>query len=757
MRSLAFALLVAVPACSKEEPSPQPSAITDAAPEAETETEVPSAPACITSPTPTPFPTAPCDSPRPAAPDMFDEALGKVGLDRCTFGFDKKLVAQSGWDLNDVRRLPEFEPLLLRPLRAPSWGRETAKWFDDAVASEHPVSRAIVAASIRRGAAVTTCPDAKWFVLADVDPLAAAIVTASEPLGGVDVDAVHAVAAGVPIELQRALAPVVHALAHAHAEVLAARGALDSRLQTQLNNVPSWIIGSRSMSLTPEFLAALDGVDIARITAAATQLATAIELAKLEGFAGQELGAVDIDTPFGALVLHGSQKDDVRPGTKGEGAALLLDLGGDDVYRVPTGAGTLARPVSVTIDLGGKDTYGYVEKTIAGDELGTRLPSDGSARSGGRTTSRVGRQGSGVLGIGLSFDYGNGDDTYRSLAVSQGVGVLGVGVLFDAGGNDKYESETLSQGAAGFGIGLLLDRAGDDTHRGYNEMQGFGFTRGVGAAIDLAGSDIWFLNPGDPSLEKGDPLYTSAQLPGAGNTSMGQGCGYGRRSDTVPEEIGFLGGLGLIRDAAGDDTYTASVFAQGCGFLGFGALLEGGGNDTYEGLWYVQGSTAHLGLALFHDAAGNDKYNPTFPIAATSIGVGHDFSASIHLDEGGDDLYRGPNLALGSGHANGLGVLVNVGGTDSFRAAGNFSLGGAAAGEVFKGPRGKLPTYGVFVKASGAATYEVAGVDTMRSGGSWSYAPENVGDAGVPDGTTFVDGPAKSVGIDRPSGSAALP
>ena len=235
---------------------------------------------------------------------------------------------------------------------------------------------------------------------------------------------------------------------------------------------------------------------------------------------------------------------------------------------------------------------------------------------------------------------------------------------------------------------------------------------------------------------------------------MGQGCGYGRRSDTVPEGIGFLGGLGILRDASGDDRYTGSVFAQGAGFLGFGALLDGGGNDVYEGLWYVQGSTAHLGIALFHDAGGNDQYNPTFPIAATSIGVGHDFSVSVHLDEGGDDTYRGPNLGLGSGHANGLGVLVNVGGKDVFRAAGGFSLGGAAAGEVFKSARGKLPTFGVFVKAGGEATYEIAGAPVVRSGGDWSYAPEN-GDAGVD--APFVSGPAKSVGVDRPSGTASLP
>ncbi|MBI2395031.1 MAG: hypothetical protein HYV09_36005 [Deltaproteobacteria bacterium] len=719
----------------------------------------PSAPACITSPSPAPHPSGACDAPRPEV-DAFDEALSKVGLDRCSFGLDVKLVPQSGWDLRDPRRLPDYEPLLLRPLRLPGYGRETAKWLDEAVASKHPVSRAIAVASVRRGAPIAACPEGAWFVVdeADAAPLATAIVEASAEHGGVDEAAVRAAIAEVPIDLQRALSPVVRALGRAAAETVAARGAVDPTILRKLETLPSWLIGSRTIKLDDPFLAALDGVDVLRLSTAAVHLATAIELADLERFAGRELSAVEIDTPFGAIVLGGAKNDVYRPGSKAETAALLLDLGGDDDYRVPTAAANVARPVSVAIDLAGKDRYGYVEKPTADDSVGTRLPSDGAGRNGGRTSSRVGRQGSAVLGVALGYDFGAGDDLYRSLSVSQGVGVLGVGVLFDAGGKDRYESETLSQGAGAFGIGMVLDRGGDDQYRGYNELQGFGFTRGVGAVVDLAGNDVYFANPGDPALG-GDPIYPSAQLPGKGNTTMGQGCGYGRRWDTVPEEIGFLGGLGLLRDAAGNDTYTASVFAQGCGFLGFGALLEGGGDDSYDGLWYVQGATAHMGIALFHEAGGNDRYNATFPVVATSVGVGHDFSSTVHLDEGGDDVYRGPGLSLGTGYANGLGVLVNVGGTDSFAASGAFTLGGAMAGEVFKSPRGKLPTYGVFVKAGGSATYAIGGVDALRSGGTWSYAPENAssaGDAGTTD-ATFVEGPAKSVGVDRPSGKASLP
>ncbi len=773
MRCLAPSLLALVTVlglqafggCGHDEPV---AAVEDAAPDADdaatdADLDAGPVPGCVTSPTPAPFPSGACPVPKPATADSVDEALALVGLDRCTFAFDPKQVPASGWDLKDKRRLPDYEPLLLAPLRLPAYGRETAQWLDDAVASDRPVARALAAMAVRRGTPVTACANAALTKVdaADPAPLATALSAAITLTGGAPVDDdLRAAVAAVPLDLQKALAPIVRTLAQAHLDVLAARKTDDGKLLNLLNAMPSWIIGSKAIKLDAPFLAALDAVDVGAMTTAAVQLATAVEAADLGRFKGLDLPAVEIDTPFGALVIHGKGNDTYLPTGKAASAALLLDTGGDDVYRVPVGGASLARPVSIGVDLGGKDTYAYVEKPRDDDKAGLRLPSDDAGRGFGRTLSRVARQGGAVLGVGLLWDLGGGNDTYRSLALSQGSGVLGVGVLFDDGGDDTYTAETLSQGAAGYGLGLLLDRSGTDKYTGYNELQGFGFTQGVGALVDLDGDDTYLVDPGDPDLG-GDPLYDSAQLPGKGNSSMSQGCGMGRRRDTVPENIGFLGGLGLLRDKKGKDKYTGSVFAQASGFLGFGMLLDGGGDDTYEGLWYVQGSAAHLGLTLFHDAGGNDQYDPTFPIKATSIGVGHDFSVSLHLDEGGDDQYSAPGLSLGSGHANGMGLLVNVGGNDSFKAGGAFTLGGAAAGEVFASARGKMKTFGLFVKTGGTGTYDVPGTSGRVGGGTWSYAPENVpaGDAGVDggDGGVFFDGPAKGVGVDRPKGTASLP
>jgi hypothetical protein len=208
------------------------------------------------------------------------------------------------------------------------------------------------------------------------------------------------------------------------------------------------------------------------------------------------------------------------------------------------------------------------------------------------------------------------------------------------------------------------------------------------------------------------------------------------------------GGIGILRDAKGDDSYVTSVFGQASGFaMGVGVLADGGGNDTYEGLWYVQGANAHTSVSLFLDSSGNDQYDPTFPIAATSIGVGHDFSVALHLDLGGDDHYKAPGLGLGAGNSNGVGILVNVGGTDTFEGPGPLMLGAASVGDASSDlVRRKMPTYGLFVKAGGGATYTVGAPSSAKAGATWTTTPD------AADGVAEV-----AAGVDRPTGTASLP
>jgi hypothetical protein len=715
--------------------------------------------ACVVSPKPAPFPAGACGSPMPTAPDSFDEALSKIGYDRCSLRLDTKNMPLSVMDVTDVRQLPDFTPLLTYPLRLPAYGAETARWLDEAARSERPVSRAIAAASVRRGASLDQCPPAEWFAVRgdDAAPLATAMGDAAAELGqDFDGDSARGAVAPIPLELQRALAPIVRAMASATRSIAEARQAIGT-FAPRFRSAPDWVMGTGvTYAWNAQQLAAWDGIDVRKMSEAALHVATAVEAAELGRFRGLELPAIDLETAIGPIVLRGPAGDTYLPGGAADRAALILDTGGDDVYRIPVAAANLERLLSVAVDLDGNDTYGYVEKKIAADAVGLRVISDESGRSSsGRTASRVQRQAGALLGVALQWDLGAGRDTYRSHTSSQGSAVFGVAVLFDDGGDDSYRAEALVQGAAAWGIGLLLDRAGNDEYVAYASAQGYGFTQGVGALVDASGDDTYTTDVGDPDLG-GDPIYPNGQKPGRANTSLAQGCGFGHRPDAPEPGWQFAGGMGILRDAAGKDVYKTSVFGQGCAFgLGVGLFLEGGGDDVYEGIWYVQGANAHTAVAYFHDAAGNDTYNPTYPITATSIGVGHDYSAALHWDEGGDDVYRAPGLSLGSGNANGIGIMVVSGGMDSFTAASRNALGAANSTEVFGTSRRAIPTIGVFVKAGGAGAYAVSGIDAGHyPGGEWSWAPNN-SDGGADGGPVFDY--EKSIGLDRPKGVAMLP
>ena len=511
------------------------------------------------------------------------------------------------------------------------------------------------------------------------------------------------------------------------------RAALGAKTGTERKTLAqAWTLyAPTTFAIDASKLPNLDAVDQKRLAAAAAIVAKTIEDADFGAEPDAEFPPFEIDTPLGLVSIHGSGADTYANGGAATHAALLFDLGGDDTYEVPTGVSSDLDPISIAVDVRGKDSYGYKEVPVALDD--GLLPSDGKGRrnfvdaskgDGPTTLSRTPRQGAGLAGIGLVFDLGPEGDHYRSLALSQGFASAGVGVLYDAGGDDLYESEIASQGAAVYGLGALVDAGGNDTYSAITQSMGLGATQGAGALVDLAGDDHYLCDPGDPAIG-GHPVYYSPQLPGTGNTSMCQGVAQGRRADSPP---GMAAGIGILRDAAGKDEYVASVFAQGSAFWqGTGMLLDGGdGADTYDGAWYVQGANAHYSLTLFVDEGGDDQYDLKHPMSATSIGVGHDFSAALHLDLGGNDHYRAPGLSLGSGNINAIGLLLNVGGDDVYEAAGDPTLGAGnySAEAPFGLPRQDAPTIGIFVDAGGKDTYTVAGQDRPLDGTTWSTTPQ---------------------------------
>jgi hypothetical protein len=359
-----------------------------------------------------------------------------------------------------------------------------------------------------------------------------------------------------------------------------------------------------------------------------------------------------------------------------------------------------------------------------------RVPSDAEGRNGGTalptSRSRTSRQGAGRLGVGMLFDL-DGADHYRSHRMSQGYGALGVGVLYDAAGDDVYEAEAASQGAAAFGLGLLLDRAGTDRYVAYTMSQGFAYARAAGILHDRDGGDTYFMHPSDV-------LYPSAQDPTGSNSTLGQGTAFGRRADFVPDRTFMSGGVGVLRDTAGNDEYTAAIFAQGCGYwYGMGFLLDGAGDDAYNGQWYVQGSAAHFAISAHVEGGGNDVYNATARRQNVVLGGGHDFSVSWFVDRAGTDDYRAPGLSFGAGNASGFGLFADAVGDDRYDSTSDLSFGNASIETPTDALRRMVKTVGIYLDADGADTYARPTIAPVANDAMWRQTarPGDYGEEGV--------------------------
>ena len=350
------------------------------------------------------------------------------------------------------------------------------------------------------------------------------------------------------------------------------------------------------------------------------------------------------ETPHG-LILFGGPGDNTyelnRP------VALLVDAGGNDRYQgVIATSYDAAHPHSVVIDLAGDDEYRGAAHGLA----------------------------TGRLGVGMLVDVA-GDDTYHLERGSGGTGFGGVGVLYDLDGNDTYVGSRFTQGAAIAGIGLLYDGAGDDAYTSFGFGLGFGGPLGAGAVLDMAGDDSYqcggkypsgYNNASKPPPKPQDPTFQY--------TAMGMGMGLGRRilsREAKDHAYALAGGIGMVVDVAGDDSYTSSNFSQGCGYyFGSGLKLDLAGNDVHGGARYGHASGAHFGQGLFVDYAGADTYGSTGP--TYNGGCAWDHSAFVFIDAGieGDKYEWSRSAGFGRADIGSWGMFADVGGDDTYAAAG---------------------------------------------------------------------------------------
>ncbi len=340
---------------------------------------------------------------------------------------------------------------------------------------------------------------------------------------------------------------------------------------------------------------------------------------------------LDIVTPAGRIVVSGTGNDTHEE----PGVLLLLDLGGDDVYRGSTGATSPLQPVSLAVDLAGNDRYS------ADDE---RTPA----------------QGSGIFGTGVLIDAA-GNDVYEARGSSQGYGMFGTGMLADLAGNDRYSLEVEGQGAAEFGVGLLIDLAGDDEYRIVSGGQGFGGVgNGIGTLIDLEGNDHYFAEPDSSKAYRPD-YHSQLKV----NYSYAQGAAAGRRGDLM-DGHSWAGGIGTLLDLAGDDEYRSGNWSLGSGYwYGIGWLYDAAGNDLYSASVFSLASGAHFCIGALVDEKGNDRYEG-YGDSHTGMGFGHDFTIALLYDGEGNDTYRYGADGFGYAINMSLAFFVDAVGDDTY-------------------------------------------------------------------------------------------
>lgn len=214
--------------------------------------------------------------------------------------------------------------------------------------------------------------------------------------------------------------------------------------------------------------------------------------------------------------------------------------------------------------------------------------------------------------------------------------------IVDLCGTDTYHAP--AGGADGTGatpIALVLDTDGNDRVYAANEGSGIpaigtGVRGGLAVTLDTTGND------------RRSPVASGGLIAGTGK----------------------LGGIGVLHDIQGKDTYEASGFVEpgkfGAGhFAGSGVLIDEDGDDNYSGDTFEMGS-GWFGSAfgLLADLGGNDHYNDFSTYAIGSGGVG---GTGILLDSSGNDTYVGRStFQIGAAGCGGIGVLVDERGNDTY-------------------------------------------------------------------------------------------
>ncbi|MHC5077672.1 MAG: HEAT repeat domain-containing protein [Planctomycetota bacterium] len=212
----------------------------------------------------------------------------------------------------------------------------------------------------------------------------------------------------------------------------------------------------------------------------------------------------------------------------------------------------------------------------------------------------------------------------------QGFSIFGYSVFTERGGRDTYRCAAMGQGCAStLGVTILAEGGGDDTYRAGGK---YGFYVG------------W-------------------------DSSCAQGAASGMRPWPPTGKLTVYGGVALLSEAGGNDTYHCYNIGQGGSYIfALGMLVDSAGDDTYTGKNYTRGVGVHLSAAICIDKAGNDLHLGDYGQNGMSL----DRASSVFIDLAGDDLYR-CKAGLGfSTKPRGCAIFVEAAGNDIYGGPGRF-------------------------------------------------------------------------------------
>lgn len=339
-----------------------------------------------------------------------------------------------------------------------------------------------------------------------------------------------------------------------------------------------------------------------------------------------------------------------------EPVAILIDIAGNDRYDSDTslslGCGLLG--VAMMVDLKGDDMYRVKESGLGSAWYGTGLLIDYEGRDS-YTVDKAWGQGAAHVGVGMLADI-SGDDEYICAEQSQGMGsTLGAGVLLDVRGNDRYiarddgnpteiylkQSVSMAQGC-GFGrradlgdghslaggVGILCDGKGNDYYSAPVWSQGCGYWWGLGICEDREGNDVY--RSGKYSIGAAAHFAIGCKVDLLGNDIYAEGY-----EEAVNQYLGHArdGSIGISIDGAGNDRYLLKNHCGGAADLGSLALCwDNGGNDVYT--------------AIIQSAPNaTDTWSDTPPLGTISgytpfYTFRDDIqSYAVFIDTGGKDVY----------------------------------------------------------------------------------------------------------------------